>query len=37
MSKTQWRCSDESEGWITEEDDIKSAAEYLYAAAHDEN
>lgn len=29
------RCSDEGEGWITDEDDIEIAAEYLYAAAHE--
>jgi len=29
------RCGDEDEGWITDEDDIEIAAEYLYAAAHE--
>lgn len=32
-----WRCGDEGEGWITDEADVEIAAEYLYAAAHDEN
>lgn len=32
-----WRCGRDGEGWITEEADIEVAAEYLYAAAHDEN
>lgn len=30
-----WRCGDEGEGWITDEDDVEIAAEYLYAAAHE--
>lgn len=30
-----WRCGDEAEGWITEEADVEIAAEYLYAAAHE--
>lgn len=30
-----WRCGDEGEGWITDEDDIEIAAEYLYAAAYE--
>lgn len=30
-----WRCGDEAEGWITDEADIEIAAEYLYAAAHE--
>lgn len=30
-----WRCGDEDEGWITDEDDVEIAAEYLYAAAHE--
>ncbi len=29
------RCGDDGEGWITDEDDIEIAAEYLYAAAHE--
>ena len=29
------RCGDEGEGWITDEDDIEIAAEYLYAAAYE--
>lgn len=32
-----WRCGDEGEGWITDEADVEIAAEYLYAAAYDEN
>lgn len=30
-----YRCGDEGEGWIIDEDDIEIAAEYLYAAAHE--
>ena len=30
-----WRCGDEGEGWITDEADVKIAAEYLYAAAYE--
>ena len=30
-----WRCGDEGEGWITDEDDVEIAAEYLYAAAYE--
>lgn len=30
-----WRCGDEGEGRITDEDDVEIAAEYLYAAAHE--
>lgn len=30
-----WKCGDEGEGWITDEADIEIAAEYLYAAAHE--
>lgn len=30
-----WRCGDEGEGWITDEADVEIAAEYLYAAAHE--
>ena len=30
-----WKCGDDGEGWITEEADIEIAAEYLYAAAHE--
>lgn len=30
-----YRCGDEGEGWITDEDDIEIAAEDLYAAAHE--
>lgn len=30
-----WRCGDEGEGWITDETDVEIAAEYLYAAAHE--
>lgn len=30
-----WRCGDEAEGWITDEADVEIAAEYLYAAAHE--
>ncbi len=30
-----WRCSDEGEGWITDEADVEIAAEYLYAAAYE--
>ena len=29
------RCGDEDEGLITDEDDVEIAAEYLYAAAHE--
>lgn len=29
------RCGDEGEGWITDEDDIEIAAEYLRAVAHE--
>lgn len=29
------KCGDEDEGWITDEDDVEIAAEYLYAAAHE--
>lgn len=29
------RCGDEDEGWITDEDDVEIAAEYLYAVAHE--
>lgn len=29
------RCGDEGEGLITDEDDVEIAAEYLYAAAHE--
>ena len=32
-----WRCGDDGEGWIWDEADVEIAAEYLYAAAHDEN
>ena len=32
-----WRCGDEGGGRITDEADVGIAAEYLYAAAHDEN
>lgn len=32
-----WRCGDDGEGWITDEADVEIAAEYLYAAAHEEN
>ena len=32
-----WRCGNDGEGWITDEADVEIAAEYLYAAAHDEN
>lgn len=32
-----WRCGDDGEGWITDEADVEIAAEYLYAAAQDEN
>lgn len=32
-----WKCGDEGEGWITDEADVEIAAEYLYAAAYDEN
>lgn len=32
-----WKCGDDGEGWITDEADVEVAAEYLYAAAHDEN
>ena len=30
-----WRCGDDGESWITDEDDVEIAAEYLYAAAHE--
>lgn len=30
-----WRCGDEAGGWITDEADVEIAAEYLYAAAHE--
>lgn len=30
-----WRCGDEGEGWIWDEADVEIAAEYLYAAAHE--
>lgn len=30
-----WRCGDDSEGWITDEDDVEIAAEYLHAAAYE--
>jgi len=30
-----WRCGEEGEGWITDEADVEIAAEYLYAAAHE--
>lgn len=30
-----WRCGDEGEGWITDDADVEIAAEYLYAAAHE--
>lgn len=30
-----WRCGDEGEGWIADEADVEIAAEYLYAAAHE--
>lgn len=30
-----WLCGDEGEGWITDEADVEIAAEYLYAAAHE--
>lgn len=30
-----WRCGDEGGGWITDEADVEIAAEYLYAAAHE--
>lgn len=30
-----WKCGDEGEGWITDEADVEIAAEYLYAAAHE--
>lgn len=30
-----WRCGDEGAGWITDEADVEIAAEYLYAAAHE--
>lgn len=30
-----WRCGDAGEGWITDEADVEIAAEYLYAAAHE--
>lgn len=30
-----WRCGDEGESWITDEADVEIAAEYLYAAAHE--
>lgn len=30
-----WKCGDEGEGWITDETDVEIAAEYLYAAAHE--
>lgn len=30
-----WRCGDEGEGWISDEADVEIAAEYLYAAAHE--
>lgn len=29
------RCGDEAEGWITDEDDVEIAAEYLRAVAHE--
>ena len=29
-----WKCSDEGEGWIWDEADMKDAAEYLRAVAH---
>lgn len=29
-----WKCGDEGEGWITDEADMKDAAEYLRAVAH---
>lgn len=32
-----WLCGDVGEGWITDEADVEIAAEYLYAAAHEEN
>lgn len=32
-----WRCGDDGEGWITDEADVEIAADYLRAAAHDEN
>ncbi len=30
-----WRCGDEGEGWIRDENDVEIAAEYLYAAAYE--
>lgn len=30
-----WRCGDEGEGWIWDDADVEIAAEYLYAAAHE--
>ena len=30
-----WRCGDEGEGWVWDEADVEIAAEYLYAAAHE--
>ena len=32
-----WRCTNGGFGWVWDEADIEEAAEYLYAAAHDEN
>lgn len=42
MSRTSESLGDDrgetgDEGWITDEADVEIAAEYLYAAAHDEN
>lgn len=35
LTDAWWRCGDEGEGWITDETDVEIAAEYLYAAAHE--
>ena len=35
LAGTWWRCGEEGEGWITDEADVEIAAEYLYAAAHE--
>lgn len=35
LAEAWWKCGDDGEGWITDEADVEIAAEYLYAAAHE--
>ena len=35
LAGTWWKCGDEGEGWITDEADMRDAAEYLRAVAHE--